>query len=98
MRLIDANAVIGNMMEMLKNGYEAEDMLSAVNETPTVDAVPLGPLCRWLACYVHPPLEAYQEFGEPYITSSEIRASIWENELRKRMEKGLFENRGRMES
>lgn len=40
-RLIDAVSLVGNMMDAIHNGYNAEDMLSIVNEEPTVDAVPV---------------------------------------------------------
>lgn len=39
-RLIDAVSLIGNMMDAIHDGYNAEDMLSIVNEAPTIDAVP----------------------------------------------------------
>ena len=51
MRLIDAVDLQGKMMEMCVSGYGAEDMIDAVIEQPTVDAVPVTRCaqCKWCA-------------------------------------------------
>lgn len=41
MRLIDAGRLQGEMMDMIQEGYGLEDMVDAVIEAPTVDAVPV---------------------------------------------------------
>lgn len=62
-----------------------------VLKMPTIPAVPLGPLCEWLAGYADPPKYAMKiipEGGEYLINA---RAKAWKHHFRNMMECGLME-------
>lgn len=79
---------------MMKYGFLAPDMTVhefVEDELPTVPAVPLGPLCEWLAGYADPPKYAMKIIpgsGECLINA---RAKAWEHHFRTMMECGLME-------
>lgn len=58
------------------------EVCGALERIKPLPAVPLAPLCAWLAGYAIPPRYALEAIGEPVITSEEQRAKAWEYHFR----------------
>ena len=64
---------------------------------PTVDAVPLEPLCQWLAGYAAPPNYALDEVRDDSIDPESLvytandRAKAWEFHFRELLKSGLMD-------
>lgn len=83
MRLINADDLIENYewCKQQAGRYKEDewnDVIQRVNVQPTVVAVPLKPLCEWLADYAAPP--AIASNGE-VMEEHEVRAVIWRHFL-----------------
>ena len=85
---------------MIRYGFKAPDM--TVNEfvddeLPSVPAVPLEPLCKWLAGYAAPPNYALDEVRDDSIDPESLvytandRAKAWEYHFRELLKSGLMD-------
>ena len=64
-----------------------------IMEIPTVEAVPLEPLCVWLASYASPPYEAIKEvYDQEKTTDWCIEA--WKYHFRELLKSGLMDTEG----
>lgn len=76
------------------HGSEVEALISGA---PTVDAVPIKPLCEWLAGYAAPPryaLEAVIHDIDPASIAYTVndRAKAWEYAIKEMLESGLLKD------
>lgn len=104
MRLIDATpfsfekVVIpdGGPNFMRGYGLGAKHVCDEIDAAPTIDAVPIKPLCAWLAAYAAPPNYALDEITEDIdptriVYTANDRARAWEYHWQHLMECGLME-------
>lgn len=89
MRLIDADALMKDVCdtrcgctqgecEYDYNGEKYCEPYQYINYAPTIDAVPLKPLAKWLARYAAPPgLKAREIVNEPAETITELCTELW---------------------
>ena len=78
--------------EKLKHStVEAITLIGIIKSIPAVDAVPIKPLCAWLAGYAAPP--AYTIGGMPYKHEDAARrmAEGWEQHIHTLIECGLLD-------
>ena len=79
MRMVDADALAkeaGKLWSEMPDGEElSKELMKTINHAPTVDAVPLEPLCEWLEENAALPTEAYM-----------ISGMAWKRKLTKWME------------
>lgn len=78
--------------EKLKHStVEAITLIGIIKSMPAVDAVPIKPLCVWLAGYAAPP--AYTIGGMPYKheDAARRRAEGWEQHIHTLIECGLLD-------
>ena len=67
---------------------------------PTIDSVPLEPLCVWLAGYAAPPNYALDEVRDDSIDPESLvytandRAKAWEYHFREMLKSGLMDTEG----
>ena len=91
MKLIDLNTVLEEIedtvtsvsfcgtVEAARSAHETKDrILSRVKDLPTIEAVPIKPLCAWLAA------NASYIFGD-YNSTWKFEARHWEHEIREWM-------------
>ena len=96
MRLIDADELIRNIYEnipikVLGNVNRMAQMREIVAKAPTVEAVPLEPLCQWLAEYVAPPKYAIGACGgAENMAFADKRAEAWKYHFKNCMEINLI--------
>lgn len=91
--------------EAVRNDYKKsdewlggiDDAISTIEEMNTVPAVPLEPLCQWLAGYAAPPNYALDEVREDSIDPESLvytandRAKAWEFHFRQLLRSGLMD-------
>lgn len=99
MRLIDAEpfdfntVVIPDVGPNFMRGYGlgAKHVCDEIAAAPTIEAVPIKPLCAWMAAYAAPPKYALDHFPESGHCLANTRAAAWEHHIRTMMECGLME-------
>ena len=86
---------LGDRPHWLLHGNEIELMIKKI---PSVPAVPLEPLCQWLAGYAEPPNYALKAVFEGYkiqpnlqIVSVNYYAEAWEFHFRGLLKSGLMD-------
>ena len=87
------------MSQIIMEGMETEDHARAAwnKRAPSVPAVPLEPLCQWLAGYAAPPNYAMDEVRDDSIDPESLvytandRAKAWEFHFRQLMKSGLMD-------
>ena len=65
-----------------------------IMEIPSVPAVPLEPLCVWLAGYASPPLYAIKQAYDPDKSNEQNRFEAWKYHFRELMKSGLMDTEG----
>ena len=95
MDLIDRAAILSEAKRLAGpqtgDGWDNWGVYALIERQPIIEAVPLGPLCEWLAGYADPPKYAMKiipEGGEYLINA---RAKAWKHHFRNMMECGLME-------
>lgn len=90
MRLIDADKLEDFISGPFAQSYkEARD---AVRKAPTVEAVPLEPLCQWLAGYAAPPNYAMKAVYDRDILNGPFeRYEAWKYHFRELLKIGLMD-------
>jgi len=103
MRLIDADRLYNTIIDeidpisiSMEGGEVLGMMRTIIAVEPTIEAVPIKPLCAWLAAYAAPPnyaLEAICNDIDPasIAYTANDRARAWEYHLKQLMECGLME-------
>ena len=105
MRLIDADALeelfretIGHIAKRPEIDGALEHLVRAsamavemIRDAQTIPAVPLEPLCEWLAGYAEPPKYAMKIIPESGKCLINARAKAWEHHFKSLMECGLME-------
>jgi hypothetical protein len=113
MRLIDAETLLReferSMDELVKStcneniSIEALSLLCGTQlilKAPTVDAVPLDPLCQWLAGYAAPPNYALDEVRDDSIDPESLvytandMAKAWKYHFLELLKSGLMDTEG----
>ena len=94
-RLIDREAAIDAIRDLQLDPSTTQyiyssDAIDAVKKQPAVDAVPLEPLCEWLAGYAAPPKYAIDEVNGAILDAND-RARAWEYHWQHLMECGLLQ-------
>lgn len=99
MRLIDREALlldVRGMNDGWRDPKPAYDVETLIKNQPTIEAVPIKPLCAWLAGYAAPPnyaLEAICNDIDPatIVYTANDRARAWEYHWKHLMECGLLQ-------
>lgn len=103
MRLIDADRLYNTIIDEIDpisismDGGEMRGMMrTIIAAEPTIEAVPIKPLCAWLAGYAAPPNYALDEITEDIdpasiVYTANARAMAWEYHWKHLMECGLLQ-------
>lgn len=89
-----------NSRECQYNDFSMMDFCGWLDDAPTVDAVPLEPLCQWLAGYAAPPQYAMNAVaGDPIVPTScgypvNSRVEAWKYHFRELLKSGLMDTEG----
>ena len=99
MRLIDVEP-LECVVSITPKGVDAKsynegytDALELMDKQPTIYAVPLKPLCVWLAAYAAPPKYAIDEIASTdhdWIVTADTLVEAWEYHWKNLMECGLI--------
>lgn len=94
--LMFAQSEIIELLQRLYPSYSARDFCGWLDDAPTIDAVPIKPMCAWLAAYAAPPkyaLEAICNDIDPasIAYTANDRARAWEYHWQHLMECGLLQ-------
>ena len=95
MELIDRAAILSEAKRLAGpqtgDGWDNWGVYALIERQPTIPAVPLEPLCEWLAGYADPPKYAMKIIPESGKCLINARAKAWEHHFRTMMECGLME-------
>lgn len=96
--LISRKAAIDKLKTIPHGNWANERYTRELWNVPSVEAVPLEPLCQWLAGYAAPPQYALQEIITGYslqpklqILSVNYHVEAWMYHLRELLKSGLME-------